>query len=150
MAKIFTGMSKDNFLNSLVELTGLNGHDLYSYLKNLVESDIQFITKIEEKEKQHTQYKDDCVTFTGTIEEIQKYYIGLGGKSTTASYFGCCVPELVCSHCASRLNVNSFIWYKPTKLIKANGITVDTIVPHGVYWENEQVGYLPLQFEDNG
>lgn len=146
MADLFKGMSQSKFLDSLVTITGKNGHELYDYLMGFLKSE-------QENDNVGTSVSapvGDSISFTGSVEEIQKYYIGLGGKTTTANYFGCCIPELVCSHCASRLNVSSFIWYKPTKLVNDNGTIVDTIAPYGVYWENEQVGYLPLQFANNG
>lgn len=117
MAKIFRGMSTDNFLDSLVEKTGLNGHELYDYLVKLVED--KPAKKKEEKKElffPHGEY-----VFTGNLAELKEFYKSNGGSEEIAKWFSSMVPGLAAIHVAAVMELEKFAWVRPTKCMNRNG-----------------------------
>ena len=110
MANIFKGMSQSKFLDDLATMTGLNGHELYNHLVELVNENKNNKT-VEEKPQQIFECGDAYI-FTGTLSEIRQFYLDHGGNPKIEAYFGGCCAGLICSHVASALKVRDFSWIR--------------------------------------
>ena len=138
MAKIFRGMSTDNFLDSLVEKTGLNGHELYDYLVKLV-GDKPVIKEKEQEKKAffpHGEY-----TFTGNLDELREFYKLHGGSEEMAKWFGSMIPGLAAIHVASVMELEIFSWVRPARYMRKDGSLVEGWCKYSCWWKPEDEKY---------
>ena len=109
MAKLFKGMSQTNFLDSLVEMTGKNGQELYDYLKEIVESHKEPEKKIEKV----PQY-NGTPSFRGTRKEFYGFLELLGGERYTKNgkdEWSACTVDALANYAARLLKVQYFDFY---------------------------------------
>lgn len=109
MAKLFRGMGRDNFLDGLVEMTGKNGHELYDYLKEIIESHKEPEEKIEEV----PQY-NGTPSFRGTRKEFYGFLELHGGERYTKNgkdIWSACTVDALANYAANLLKVEWFDFY---------------------------------------
>ena len=138
MAKLFRGMSTDNFLDGLVEKTGLNGHELYDYLVKLT-GDKPAIKEKEEKNElffPHGEY-----AFIGDLSELGEFYKLHGGTDEMAKWFGTMIPGLVAIHVASVMKLEKFAWIRPTRFIGRDGSMTEGLCKYSCWWRPEDQKY---------
>ena len=138
MAKIFRGMSTDNFLDSLVEKTGLNGHELYDYLVKLV-GDKPVIKEKEQEKKAFFPHGD--YTFTGSLDDLREFYKLHGGSEEMAKWFGSMIPGLAAIHVAAVMELEKFAWVRPTRFMSRNGSLSEGWCEYCCWWKPETQKY---------
>lgn len=105
MASLFKGMSKDDFLDGLVNETGLNGRELYNYLISLIREN-----KKPEKKKEESAFTEPLKEreyFSGSRQEMYEYILAHGGDTT---HLGCCSENAIANYAAKLSNSRLFIW----------------------------------------
>lgn len=115
MAKFFSGMSKDAFLDGLVSITGLNGHELYEYLEELSnkypkEKKERSISEIVPQNK-----LKPGIEFCGTYSELQDYATLAGVSEKMVRWIGSSTPAFAAYIVAAELGLKWFMWEKPSK-----------------------------------
>ena len=117
MATIFRGMSKDNFLDGLVEKTGLNGHELYDYLVKLT-GDKPVIREKEEKREERTSCYKGKYEFSGSRQEL----IDLLKLHDADCYgIGAASPYGICIYAARVFKVSNLVWHRPIQVKNTDG-----------------------------
>lgn len=112
MAQLFKGMSQDKFLDSLVEKTGLNGHELYDYLMGIVK-------KPEPKEVETKDFypvKDEVV-FRGTRQEALQYIIDRGATEMEQKLFKASSYGFAAAQMAAFARARKFFWEFPARIL---------------------------------
>lgn len=112
MAKFFSGMSQSNFLDGLVSMTGLNGHELYEYLEQLVKENPKE-KKISEIIPQNELRPG--VEFCGSYKELQEYATLAGVSEKMVQWIGSSAPSFAACIIAGELGLRWFMWEKPSK-----------------------------------
>lgn len=136
MAKVFKGMSQDKFLDSLVAATGLNGHELFDYIVERITESRKTVPAADSREiVLTTEGNKTLIEFAGNKSEIADYYKNLGGDEKIIRYMGGMSPYLICTHCATILNVEEFVWITPCQKIGAGGRTYYSVAKYGVVWD---------------
>lgn len=113
MAELFKGMSKDKFLDSLVEQFGLNGHELYDYLvanvkkpePKEVETDISFYPTENE------------VVFRGTRQEALQFIIDRGATEMEQKLFKASSYGFAAAQMAAFAKARKFFWEFPARIL---------------------------------
>lgn len=105
MANVFKGMGKDNFVDSLVIETELNGHELYDYLVSLIRENKK--PEVKKEELVFTEPLKEREYFSGSRKEIYDYILAHGGDTT---YLDCCSEDVIASYAAKVSNSKLFIW----------------------------------------
>lgn len=139
MAKLFKGMSVDNFLDGLVERAGLNGHELYDYLLELVEKNGPKEQKTVEIPKP-TPTKECELDIT--LDEMKELYLLHGGNPNVSRYFGCSAPELVMCHVAGVMGVKKMTWIRPVTLYWPGKPSREGKAKYVIEWDNEEENYI--------
>lgn len=154
MAKLFSGMSKDNILDGLVEKTGKNGRELYDYLMALLgdkppKSTIsieQFVDSLNNKTAEECRKgikRTPPNAFKGTKQELLDFarmYMGEGDyellakwkTSTTNGYFAQCIT--------AAMGLQQFIWYHTALGKDAKNKTKEIVVEYHVIWDENTNG----------
>lgn len=114
MATIFKGMSKDNFLDDLVQRTGLNGHDLHEYLVSL-------LPKEEEKKNTDHYPTQEIARFYGDRFAAVLYLEGLGADESAVKLFKASSYEFRAAQLAAAARVKRFEWTCPITILRPNG-----------------------------
>lgn len=113
MATMFKGMSKDNFVDGLVGQTGLNGHELYDYLSELIQS-----KKLVKEEKERIEYPTKAgEEFCGNLTELREYFKAKGGSEKMVKFLGACSPDFAAAVVAGELGMEWFAWIKPIRFV---------------------------------
>ena len=112
MADLFKGMSKDKFLDGLVERFGLNGHELYDFLMEVkkpepkeVETDISFYPV------------EDEVVFRGTRQEALQYIIDRGATEMEQKLFKASSYGFAAAQVAAFARARKFFWEFPARIL---------------------------------
>lgn len=114
MATIFTGMSKDTFLDKLVEKTGKNGKELYDYLLELIPE--------AKKETDSSAWEPlrEFGSFYGNNAAALNYLISLGADESTQKLFKASSPEFRAAILAATARVMRFEWTAPVHMLGSN------------------------------
>lgn len=115
MAKFFSGMSKDNFVDGLVAKSGMNGHELYDYLIELLEE--------HPKVKKETKLEDVIpkeglrpgIEFCGGYQELKSYAKMAGVSDNMIQLIGASAPAFAACVMAAELKLKWFMWEKPSE-----------------------------------
>ena len=113
----FSGMSKDSFLDGLIAKTGMNGHQLYEYLMDLVDKNP--IEK-EETKKEDIIPKDGLrpgIEFYGSsYKDLKDYAKKAGVSETMIKWLGASAPSFAACIIAAELKLKWFMWEKPSPI----------------------------------
>lgn len=137
MARLFRGMSTDNFLDSLVEKTGLNGHELFDYVMNALPE--------KKKEKKECDWfpNKDTVKFYGTTAEAIGYMEMLGADEDTVKWFKAGSPGFQASLLCSQARAKRFEWTTPVRVLTLNMATKEHMEDRTYvgYWKEDEKIY---------
>lgn len=138
MASIFKGMSKDNFLDSLVEKTGLNGHELFDYVMATLPDN----KKETRKECDWFPIKD-TVKFYGTTAEAISYLEMLGADEDNVKWFKAGSPGFQASMLCSYARAKRFEWTTPVRVLTPNRAERERIEDYTYigFWNEEEKIY---------
>lgn len=118
MATVFKGMSMDKFTDKLVEMTNLNGHELYDYLVELINKDTP--PAAEPKVEKEPILPEGSQVFSGNLTELRQWALLRGVPQDKVKWFGACAPEYVARIVAGELNLDWFMWERPTPTPQVN------------------------------
>lgn len=135
MAKFFSGMSQSNFLDGLVSITGLNGHELYEYLEQLVRENPK-----EKKEKKIAEVIPQNqlrpgVEFCGSYKELKDYAALTGVSEEMVRWIGASAPPFAACIVAAELGLRWFMWEKPSKMPGALTCNIGMYNPASRKWD---------------
>lgn len=138
MASLFKGMSKDNFLDSLVEKTGLNGHELYDYLISLMPKE-----KKEEEKVCDWYPTKEIARFSGKLSDIQDYMRTLGANEKVIAATGGMTLGYIASILCSLNRVKRFELTTPVRILSPNMRQKERIEDRTYigYWNEEEKHY---------
>ena len=113
MATTFSGMSRDIFLDKLVERTGKNGKELFEYLMGLIP---------EEKKEKNLREEPikDFDSFYGSATDALSYLISLGADEFTQKLFKASSLEFRAAILAATARVRRFAWTAPMRILTPN------------------------------
>lgn len=132
----------NEFMKELSAITGKYGDELFSYVLEKVGKPK---SNAELPKKDNFFPQNEVKEFVGTTMEIADLYLMLGGKENVAKFFGCCCPELVCSHMATVYNVSEFYWTKPVKIQTKDKKLQNGWARYGVIWNEEKRLYADVE-----
>lgn len=115
MAKYFSGMSQSNFLDGLVSITGLNGHELYDYLEQLVKDNPK-----EKKEKDFEEIFPAAslrpgMEFCGKYRDLKEFASLNGVSEKMVCLIGASAPSFAACVVAAELGLKWFMWEIPSE-----------------------------------
>ena len=137
MAELFKGMSKDKFIDGLVEHFGLNGHELYDYLMGVkkpepkeVETDLSFYPVENE------------VAFRGTRQEALQYIIDRGATEMEQKLFKASSYGFAAAQLAAFARARKFFWEFPARILnQATGAERVVVGEAYSFWDEETQKY---------
>lgn len=133
MATVFTGMSKDSFLDNLVERTGKNGKELYDYLLELI-PEVK-----EEKDTSAWEPIKEFDSFYGNNGDALNYLISLGADDNTQKLFKASSPDFRAAILAATARVKKFEWTAPVHMLGSNDHWEDRT--YVGWWNGEKTIY---------
>jgi len=134
MAKYFSGMSQSNFLDGLVSMTGLNGHELYEYLEQLVRD------HPKDKKKDISEIIPQKglrpgVEFCGSYNDLKNYAAIAGVSEEMVRWIGASAPSFAACIVASELGLKWFMWEKPSNNLYALECNIGMYNPKTNKWD---------------
>lgn len=111
MAKYFSGMSKDNFVDGLVERFGLNGHELYDYLLSLA-------PKEETIKEVIVPTKHGGMEFCGKYRDLKEFASLNGVSEKMICLIGASSPSFAACVVAAELGLEWFMWEIPSNTMQ--------------------------------
>lgn len=145
MAELFKGMSKDKFVDDLVEKTGLNGHELYDYLMANIKKPEP---KVAETESFYPTV--DEITFRGTRKEARQYIIDRGATDIQQGLFGASSYEFAAAQMARIAKARKFYWEFPVRVVNPK-MKTDRMMTYVAYafWNDEKQQYDFGEYQKN-
>lgn len=136
MAELFSGMSKDKFLDDLVKHFGLNGHELYDYL-------MANVKKPEEKKSVSDYYPIvDEIRWRGTNEEALQYIIDRGATEIEQKLFRASTYAFRAAIMASCARARKFYWEFPARILNTKTGEDKVVVGEAYcFWSDETQKY---------
>lgn len=108
MAKYFSGMSKDNFVDGLVEKFGLNGHELYDYLLSLAPPKEETVKEVI------VPTKRGGMEFCGKYRDLKEFASLNGVSEKMVCLIGASAPSFAACVVAAELGLEWFMWEIPS------------------------------------
>lgn len=131
MAKVFKGMSMDNFADKLVEMTNLNGHELYDYLVELINKKLVELPTVEKE----PIIPEGSQVFYGNLKELRQWALMRGVPQDKVGWFGACAPEYVARIVAGELGLEWFMWERPVPTLQTANCALARYNPHTQRWD---------------
>lgn len=154
MADLFKGMSQSKFLDTLVEKTGLNGHELFDFINEKIDPKQNSINKMvevlnnssatEAKEKLDAITKKAPNTYKGTKQGLidwASFYLPQSKIDILNKWKSSMTNGYLATRVAEYLGLPNFVWIHTAQAIKPGGEKIDIEVEYEAVLDKDRGVY---------